>query len=247
MIIPAAAIFNPDGPLWSWSNFAIYRLSFEGISYPSLEHYFQASKFSNTSTLDAIRQSATPAEAKALGWKFDSEKRLDWETVRYMIMKKAIKTKCSQWNRFRQQLISSYPFPIIESNVADPVWGIGEDFMGQNLWGKCAMEIRAELLHLATPNSNIQISTHTRFDKQSNWILFRGSDWSVAPAIVADESLILTEIGVMARDIVELVEQYLSRHRTSVKIPRWSNEPHYLYNSGTLRLDRDSKVQISRK
>ena len=54
-------------PFWGLSNFAPPGVEIQGIYWPTVEHYFQAQKFSEPEAWDRIRKAPTPKEARSLG------------------------------------------------------------------------------------------------------------------------------------------------------------------------------------
>ena len=82
---------SPDEPIKSFkgkfsflSNFSPSLLAWEGETYVTVEHAFQAAKTTNTTWTEQIRQAQEPAEAKRLGRQ--APLRPDWEDVKASIM-----------------------------------------------------------------------------------------------------------------------------------------------------------------
>lgn len=114
-----------------------------GLTWPSVENYYQAMK---TTDPEQHRRFAklTPSQSKLEGRKL--KLRSNWEDLKYSFMKEAVRTKflVPFW---RDQLLASGDDMIIEwNNWGDKIWGVTiNDNEGQNLLGKCLMEIREEL------------------------------------------------------------------------------------------------------
>ncbi len=239
MIIPIIAVCEPEGPFGAWSNFAVLPFFCDGEGYLSIEHYFQASKFLCQNDAEEVRGCATPQAAKTLAWRWDDRKRKDWEATRFEIMRRALLEKFLQWPEPRAQIVSSYPFPIVETNLKDRVWGIGDDHSGANLWGRCAMEVRSELLQLPCDKTNVWISDRAKFTDTSDWRFLDSEEWNIPRALVEDESLEAGEISVLGTDIVELVEKKLRHSLPDLELPRWSSNTKYAYKRAILSVGED--------
>ena len=134
------------------SNFYPCIVEYEGMTFPSVEHAFQAAK-----TLDMEERSnfcayPDPATAKKAGRKLKLRK--DWEDVKIDIMRQLVYDKftrnMSRGNGYvivdiRKKLLNTGNAYLEEgNNHGDRFWGTvkGE---GQNWLGKILMEIRSEL------------------------------------------------------------------------------------------------------
>lgn len=121
------------------SNFHQAPLQYEGYTYPTVEHAFQAAKTLDPSERAAIRDAASPGKAKRLGRK--ASLRPDWNSVRISIMEQLLRIKFSDpW--LKECLDITKGAELIEGNTwNDTFWGVcnGE---GQNNLGKLLMAIR---------------------------------------------------------------------------------------------------------
>jgi len=128
-----------------FSNFAPSPVVVNGKRYPTVEHFFQASKFpSNVEWQEAIRVSPTPAKAKQLGTEKDGEKRPDWDTQKESIMLTGLRAKFQQNSGLLEQLKKTEPRPLIEAST-DAYWGEGRTGKGKNRMGKLLEQVRTEL------------------------------------------------------------------------------------------------------
>ena len=153
---------------FEFSNFARYSVEFCGITYPTSEHAFQASKFIGTPRgneyAEIIRSRLSPAKIKILArqkrvggykWKTDLNPtieayqdvkiRSDWDDVRDNIMLQIVYAKFSQHNELRQLLLDTGNATLIEASPTDYYWGEGKDGTGQNKLGSILQQVR-ELL-----------------------------------------------------------------------------------------------------
>jgi len=126
------------------SNFSRSDLVYEGVSYPTVEHAYQAQK--TLSQIERIRIAGleTPGKAKKAGR--DVDLREDWEDVKFQVMVDLLRLKF-RIPLYREALMSTEDSEIIEdaSGWNDTVWGVGRAGSGQNLLGKALMKIREEI------------------------------------------------------------------------------------------------------
>lgn len=121
------------------SNFWKVPIQYEGITYPSVEHAYQAAK-----TLDQIdRQKLTyltAAEAKQYGRRV--KRRPDWEACKLDVMRALLQLKFAPGTTYHQMLVSTAPAELIEGNWwGDTYWGVCRG-VGENWLGRLLMEIR---------------------------------------------------------------------------------------------------------
>lgn len=127
------------------SNFYITPVTFEGVTYPSAEHAFQAAK-----TKDKVKRYyfskhiETPGQAKRAGRKL--RLRQDWEEVKIDIMEQIIRDKFSR-DPLKSKLYVTGTLELIEGNYwGDQFWGVCEKKgWGRNMLGKTLMKVREGL------------------------------------------------------------------------------------------------------
>jgi N-glycosidase YbiA len=130
-----------------FSNFAPCGFEEDGLYWPTVEHYFQAQKFSgadNAAYREKIRAAKTPREAKALGRTRSIVIRPDWEQVKDRIMLAALRKKFAV-GELRELLLSTGERPLVEASPSDSYWGCGRSGTGKNRLGALLMQVRAEL------------------------------------------------------------------------------------------------------
>jgi len=121
------------------SNFYPIGIKMEGITYPTLEHAYQASKTLDKDERLMILFANTPGKAKRLGKEVKIRK--DWETTKVDVMKKLLKQKFSN-PELKKILMETGDEKIIEGNEwGDTFWGVCNG-KGFNILGKLLMEIR---------------------------------------------------------------------------------------------------------
>lgn len=131
-----------QGPYRFLSNFYQCEVVLDNITYPSVEHAYQASK-----TLDRVERSrilmcSTPGDAKRRGRKVKI--RENWDQIRLEVMEGLLRQKFSQ-EPFTTLLIKTEDRELVEGNYwGDTFWGRC-DGEGENHLGKLIMKIRDEI------------------------------------------------------------------------------------------------------
>ena len=124
------------------SNFYPVEVVLDGVTYPSVEHAYQAAK-----TLDLEKRKefldVTPGRAKRLGQRL--EIRQDWNDVKLSVMTHLNEQKYMHPD-LRKKLCDTYPQDIVEGNTwGDTFWGVCNG-KGSNHLGKILMAIRMQIL-----------------------------------------------------------------------------------------------------
>lgn len=135
--------FSSKSPSYNqFSNFYKARMLLDGKEWPTVEHYFQAQKFStNPEYQEKIRAAPQPAKAKSLGASRDYPIRNDWDQYREEVMKKALKAKFEQ-NPNLMKLLKSTQGKALVEDTNDSFWGQGRNKKGKNRLGLLLMELR---------------------------------------------------------------------------------------------------------
>ena len=128
------------------SNFWLTPVIFEGDTYPSTEHAYQAAKTLDKGARMDIKGLTSPGKAKRAGMKVAL--RPDWESIKNDIMLNLIREKFKN-PELKQKLIDTKDETLIEgNNWGDSYWGMikenGQD-IGQNMLGKMLMQVRKEI------------------------------------------------------------------------------------------------------
>ena len=132
--------WNPDTPNGIFSNFAATPIVIDGDRYPTVEHYFQSQKASDSYDWKAIKEAATPKLAKQLGR--GVKLSTDWETKKCSVMLIGLQEKARQCLEFRQALLDTGDEELIEASPFDYYWGEGRDGSGRNMLGELLMDVR---------------------------------------------------------------------------------------------------------
>ena len=137
----SAKIDSFDGMYSFLSNFFPCEIKYEGITYPTSEHAFQAAKTHDPNERMKIANVDSPGRAKKLGRKL--KLRRDWGSVRIGIMAAILRIKFENAD-LRKRLLNTDDAELIEgNNWHDTFWGVC-DGVGENNLGKLLMKIREE-------------------------------------------------------------------------------------------------------
>ena len=137
-----------DGEFAFLSNFYESPISDGEITYPTVEHYFQAMKTPSMEEAMEIAAASTPGRAKRLGRK--CQLRPEWEEIKIPVMRSALRKKFSD-PELKAKLLATGDQHLEEGNTwHDNFWGVCycdrcQDTMAYNHLGKLLMELRKEL------------------------------------------------------------------------------------------------------
>ncbi len=124
------------------SNFHPATVVFEGLSYPTVEHAYQAAKTLDLEMRRALAALDTPAKARAKGKRVSL--RPGWNDLRLDVMEQLLRLKFTA-PELRALLIATGDAELLEGNTwNDRFWGIWRG-QGKNHLGSLLMKIRAEV------------------------------------------------------------------------------------------------------
>ena len=141
------------------SNMYEAQIQVEGVTFPTVEHYFQWSKakqFGDASTQAKILKSASPKSAKAYGKKVAPFDPAVWGDMAVRVMTTAVKAKFMQHPDLLKKLRETGDRPLAEADPRGKFWGIGTSaetskaknpaqWPGKNMMGKILTDLRTEL------------------------------------------------------------------------------------------------------
>ncbi|OFZ37926.1 MAG: hypothetical protein A2504_13485 [Bdellovibrionales bacterium RIFOXYD12_FULL_39_22] len=128
-----------------FSNFALFPITVNGISWPSSEHYYQAQKFLDPDLQEKVRAAGSPYLAAQIGRDPNLPIREDWNGVKNEVMLVALHAKFGQYEVLRALLLSTKKCTIYEHTKNDCYWADCGDRSGKNILGKQLMQIRQEI------------------------------------------------------------------------------------------------------
>ncbi len=137
--------YNEWEPYGELCNYYARDMVIDGITWASVEHYYQAQKTLNAAFAQKIHDAATCADAKALGNSPDLDRRADWDTWKVLAMRRALFAKFTQHADLRALLLGTDDAILHENSMVDYYWGLGETRTGLSMLGKLLMALREEL------------------------------------------------------------------------------------------------------
>ena len=131
-----------DGEYEWLSNFAYSPFTFEGVTYPTVEHGFQALKTDDPAWKEKIINARTPGMAKRLGRQ--CPRRATWEKEKIGVMMRLLHCKFSQNPDLKDKLLATGSAELQEGNTwGDTFWGVDtRNGLGDNNLGIGLMLLR---------------------------------------------------------------------------------------------------------
>ena len=126
---------------------------FEGRSYPTVEHAFQAQKsneeiYKDLFTIDSSNFIGNdPGKAKKLGTSGNIKSlnltmREDWDEIQVDLMKQLMNTYFIANPDLKEKLKQTGNIPLIYKTVGDKFWGVNSKKQGENIHGQILEELR---------------------------------------------------------------------------------------------------------
>ena len=178
-MVPSVFFYAAKGESGFLSNFygraesKRFTLMIDGREYPTVEHFFQASKFIASAEVlpamryaDLVREATTPNIAKVLacqkvggGYQWRTKLNLiitqylaegviirpDWEIVKNDVMYEGVHQKFLQNRELAEKLLATGVKQLVEHTGRDAYWGDGGDGSGRNMLGEILMKVRGAL------------------------------------------------------------------------------------------------------
>lgn len=132
------------------SNFQPVIIRYEGMSFKSVEHAFQAAKTFDVSQRRRIRSATFPGDAKKLGRQVTL--RPDWERVKVDIMSALVLYKFTEDPDLKRRLLKTGEAKLVEGNAwHDNFWGVClcsrcREISGKNVLGHLLVHTREVLM-----------------------------------------------------------------------------------------------------
>ena len=137
-----------DGKYAFLSNFFSSPFEVDGITFPSVEHWFQAYKTIDPMEFKAIATADTPGKSKRMGR--NCRLRPDWEEVKTDVMLNGLRHKFKDPD-LRAKLLATEDEELMEGNTwHDNTWGNCvcqkcQNIPGRNMLGMLLMQLRQEI------------------------------------------------------------------------------------------------------
>lgn len=140
--------YHSDQPWGEFSNFSKHAIFVNNKIWPTVEHFYQAQKFTQSTLQEEIRCCETPILAKKYAYdQMPISSRSDWVTVRESVMLEGLRAKFGQHPNLRGQLIKTGTRYLVELTHQDNYWGDPGDGTGQNRLGHLLMQVREEIVN----------------------------------------------------------------------------------------------------
>jgi ribA/ribD-fused uncharacterized protein len=125
------------------SNFHPVNVEYEGVTYPSVEHAYQAAKSLDPEEREIIRSSGSAGLTKRLGR--HAMVRDGWEDVKLEIMAGLVYQKFHENADLTNKLLGTGNMALVEGNWwGDRYWGVCNG-VGHNHLGRILMAVRKSL------------------------------------------------------------------------------------------------------
>jgi ribA/ribD-fused uncharacterized protein len=158
---------SSERPYGAFSNLFRCPIEFEGETFPTAEHAYQAGKPRKPAVKEWLMAAPSPALlAMAAHGLYYWDIAPGWSTTKFDRMKKVLRAKFTQHSDLQELLFATRDARLVESATVDnPVnrlWGEVSG-QGKNMLGNLLMEVRAELAGQKRPlKSRVTRATHSR-------------------------------------------------------------------------------------
>jgi len=138
-----------DKPYGAFSNLYRRSMVFEGETFPTSEHAYQAGKPRKRAVRDWLMSAPSPALlAMAAHGLYYWDVAPGWSTTKFERMRQVLRAKFTQHDDLRQLLVGTGNARLVEAatvdNEVNRLWG-EVNGVGRNMLGTMLMELRAEL------------------------------------------------------------------------------------------------------
>lgn len=141
----AIEFYKEFGDLGYLANYSDHGFYEDGVFYKTVEHYYQANKFSDLSIRNSIINAYTPKEASTIG-RNPLNKRIDnFCDSKLVVMEKGVYLKFWNHKDIRSKLIETGREEILEMTTKENYWGVGPLKDGENHMGKILMKVRSRV------------------------------------------------------------------------------------------------------
>ncbi|MBX9910291.1 MAG: NADAR family protein [Beijerinckiaceae bacterium] len=146
-----------DKPYGPFSNLFRRPVEFEGETYPTSEHAYQAGKARKEAVRQWLMAAPSPALlAMAAHGLYYWDVAPGWSRTKFDRMRRILHAKFTQHADFRELLLGTGQARLVEAatedNAVNRLWG-EVNGVGENMLGKMLMEIRSELSASETQQS----------------------------------------------------------------------------------------------
>lgn len=144
-----------EKPYGAFSNLYRREIEFEGETFATSEHAYQAGKARKPDVRKWLMDAPSPALlAMAAHGLYVWDIHSDWSKIKFNRMKRVLQAKFTQHEDLKQLLLSTGTARLVESatvdNAVNRLWG-EVNGVGKNKLGELLMEVRAELAASVAP------------------------------------------------------------------------------------------------
>lgn len=144
-----------EKPYGAFSNLYRREIEFEGETFATSEHAYQAGKARKPEVRKWLMDAPSPALlAMAAHGLYVWDINSDWSKIKFDRMKRVLQAKFTQHEDLKQLLLNTGTARLVESatvdNAVNRLWG-EVNGVGKNKLGELLMEVRAELIASAAP------------------------------------------------------------------------------------------------
>ena len=132
----------PAGNFKWLSNFYMVEVVYDGVTYKSTEHAYQAAKTLLPAERRTIQEASSCGKSKRLGQKV--KLRPDWEAIKVDVMYDLLQQKFED-PELRKKLIATGDQHLVEGNTWQDFWWGVCDGRGRNHLGRLLMDVRDEI------------------------------------------------------------------------------------------------------
>ena len=135
------------------SNFYPTTFYYNGVAWPTSEHFYQSRKFSEVQEVqERVRQLPTPGQTKRFARQNQNLVDPNWNERKVWVMRLALLLKFTQNEELAQRLLATGNETLVEDSPRDAYWGCGQDGRGKNVMGQLLMEVRSHLRSMREPD-----------------------------------------------------------------------------------------------
>ena len=141
----AIEFYKEFGDFGYLANYSNHGFTVDGVYYPTVEHYYQASKFQDKKIIQKILKCKSPKEASIIGRDRKNPRIPNFRNMKNDKMYEGVYYKFSQNKDIRSKLIETRNQEIKEMSVKESYWGVGPNLDGENHIGQILMKVREQI------------------------------------------------------------------------------------------------------
>ena len=130
---------------YMFSNFSSFAVRWRDQDWMTVEHAYQASKFTDEVVRMLVASARSAHDSKKMARSHYDKIRPNWTDIKLDIMAEILRAKLEQHPFVQQKLLETGDAIIMENSPKDSFWGRGPDWNGQNHLGTLWMKLRTEL------------------------------------------------------------------------------------------------------